>query len=261
MTGCANPAEYSLPLYLADCAALIARLDIESVDWIGTSMGALIGMMLAAQRDSPIRKLVLNDAGAFVSGAGLNRIGGYLGNDATFESIEAMEATVRRDHAPYGPLSDAQWRKLTIDSAREKPGGGYGFNYDPRLADPYKAGPLGDVDLWSVWDAVCCPTLLLRGENSDIVSREVAEAMTERGPKATLVEFAGIGHAPQLLSEDQIGAVRDFSARMRRVRGTAASRACKVERRLSLSFRSLYRWRPPIGNPPCRPSCNCVTLA
>lgn len=205
-----NPAEYSLPLYLADCAALIARLDIESVDWIGTSMGALIGMMLAAQRNSPIRKLVLNDAGAFVSGAGLNRIGGYLGNDATFESIEAMEATVRRDHAPYGPLSDAQWRKLTIDSAREKPGGGYGFNYDPRLADPYKAGPLGDVDLWSVWDAVCCPTLLLRGENSDIVSREVAEAMTERGPKATLVEFAGIGHAPQLLSEDQIGAVRDF---------------------------------------------------
>ena len=206
----ANPAEYSFPLYLADCAALIARLDVENVDWIGTSMGALIGMMLAAQRGSPIRRLVLNDAGAFVSGEGLNRIGGYLGNQTTFDSIEAMEAAVRRDHAPYGSLTDAQWRKLTIDSAREKPGGGYIFNYDPRLGDPYKAGPVGDVDLWSVWDAVRCPTLLLRGEQSDIVTREVAEAMTERGPKAALVEFPGIGHAPQLLSEDQIGAVRDF---------------------------------------------------
>ncbi|HKN28229.1 MAG TPA: alpha/beta hydrolase [Roseiarcus sp.] len=206
----ANPADYSFPLYLADCAALIARLDVESVDWLGTSMGALIGMMLAAPSGSPIRKLVLNDAGAFVSGEGLNRIGGYLGADPTFESIEAMEAAVRRNNAPYGPLTDAQWRKLTIDSAREKPGGGYGFNYDPRLGDPYKAGPVGDVDLWAFWDAVRCPTLLMRGEKSDIISRDVAEAMTERGPRAKLVEFPGIGHAPQLLSDDQIGAVRDF---------------------------------------------------
>ena len=204
------PAEYAYPVYLADCAALIARLDVESVDWIGTSMGALIGMMLAAQSGSPIRKLVLNDAGAFVSGEGLNRIGGYLGADPTFASIEAMEAAVRENSAPYGPLTDAQWRKLTIDSAREKPGGGYGFNYDPRLGDPYKAGPVGDVDLWAFWDAVRCPTLLLRGEQSDIVPRDVAEAMTERGPRAKLVEFPGIGHAPQLLSDDQIGAVRDF---------------------------------------------------
>jgi pimeloyl-ACP methyl ester carboxylesterase len=206
----ANPADYAFPLYLADCAALLARLDVESVDWIGTSMGALIGMMLAAQRGSPIRKLVLNDAGAFVSGEGLNRIGGYLGADPTFASIEAMEAALRRNNTPYGSLTDAQWRKLTIDSAREKPGGGYGFNYDPRLGDPYKAGPVGDVDLWAFWDAVRCPTLLLRGEKSDIVSRDVAEAMTKRGPKAKLVEFPGIGHAPQLLSDDQIGAVRDF---------------------------------------------------
>ena len=206
----ANPADYAFPLYLADCAALLARLDVESVDWIGTSMGALIGMMLAAQSGSPIRKLVLNDAGAFVSGEGLNRIGGYLGADPTFASIEAMEAAVRKNNAPYGPLTDAQWRKLTIDSAREKPGGGYGFNYDPRLGDPYKAGPVGDVDLWAFWDSVRCPTLLLRGEQSDIVPRDVAEAMSERGPQAKLVEFPGIGHAPQLLSDDQIGAVRDF---------------------------------------------------
>ncbi len=205
----ANAAEYSFPAYLADCASLIARLDVERVDWIGTSMGALIGMMLAAQRQTPIRKLVLNDAGAFVSDEGLNRIGGYLGDDRTFESIGAMEAAVRANNAPYGQLTDAQWRKLTTDSAREKPGG-YGFNYDPRLGDPYKAGPVGDVDLWAVWDAVRCPTLVLRGEKSDILPREVAEAMTRRGPKTKLVEFAGVGHAPQLLADDQIAEVRDF---------------------------------------------------
>ncbi len=209
----ANPTDYAFPLYLADCAALIARLDVESLDWIGTSMGALIGMMLAAQPGSPIRKLVLNDAGAFVSCEGLNRIGSYLGKDPTFGSIETMEAVVRFNNAPFGPLTDTEWRKLTVDSAREKPGGGYGFNYDPRLGDPYKSGPVGDVDLWAVWDSVRCPTLLLRGEKSDVLSREVAEAMTERGPKAKLVEFPGIGHAPQLLSDDQIGAVQDFLLR------------------------------------------------
>ena len=205
----AASGDYSFPLYLADCAALIARLDVDSVDWIGTSMGALIGMMLAAQKASPIRKLVLNDAGAFVAKEGLDRIGEYLGTDPTFDSIEAMEAAVRTNSAPYGPLTDAEWRKLTEDSLRKKPSG-YGFNYDPRLGDPFKAGPVGDVDLWAVWDAVRRPTLLLRGEVSDMITRDVAEAMTQRGPKARLLEFPGIGHAPQLLSEDQIGAVRDF---------------------------------------------------
>jgi len=206
----ANPTEYSFPTYLADCAALIARLDVETLDWVGTSMGALLGMMLAAQKDSPIRRLVLNDAGAFVMKEGLNRIGAYLGSGATFASIEAMEAAVRRNNAPYGNLSDAQWRKITLDSAKELPDGRFGFNYDPHLGDVYKAGPVGDVDLWGVWDAVRCPTLVLRGEESDVLSHEAAEEMTRRGPRATLVEFAGIGHAPQLLSEDQIGVVRDF---------------------------------------------------
>jgi pimeloyl-ACP methyl ester carboxylesterase len=199
------------PLYLADCVALVARLDVESVDWLGTSMGALIGMMLAALRGSPIRKLVLNDAGgAFVAKEGLNRIGAYLGNDPAFDSLDALEADVRANNAPFGALTDDQWRKIALDSARKRPGGGYGFAYDPRVADPFKAGPVGDVDLWPVWDAVQCPTLLLRGEMSDMLQRDVAEAMTRRGPKANLVEFKGVGHAPALLSDDQIGAVRDF---------------------------------------------------
>ena len=205
-----NSAEYAFPTYLSDCAGLIARLDVEAVEWVGTSMGALIGMLLAAQPGAPIRKLVVNDAGPFVSKEGLNRIGAYLGTGATFESIEAMETAVRTNNAPYGPLTDAQWRKVTLDSARQLPDGRLGYNYDPRLGDPYKSGPVGDVDLWPFWDAVSCPVLVLRGEHSDVLGREVAQAMTQRGPKARLVEFAGLGHAPQLLAEDQIGVVRDF---------------------------------------------------
>jgi pimeloyl-ACP methyl ester carboxylesterase len=170
-------------------------------------------MMLAAQKGGPIRQLVLNDGGAFVSADGLNRIDGYLGDDRTCESIESMEAAVRVNNAPYGLLTNVQWRKLTIDSAREKRCG-YGFNYDTRLGDPYKAGPVADVDLWAVWDAVRCPTLIVRGESSDILAHEVAKDMTVRGPKAKLVQFAGIGHAPQLLSDDQIHACATFSCRV-----------------------------------------------
>ena len=112
--------------------------------------------------------------------------------------------------ASFGPLTDAQWRKMARDSARERSEGGWGFAYDPRIGDAVKQGPLEDVDLWSVWEAVRCPTLILRGASSDLLTREVAEDMTRRGPKAKLVQFAGIGHAPALLDDDQIAIVRDF---------------------------------------------------
>jgi pimeloyl-ACP methyl ester carboxylesterase len=203
------PAEYGYPLYLADCAALIARLDVESVDWLGTSMGGLIGMMLAAQRESPIRKLVINDIGPFVSKVGLERIRGYVGLDPTFPSLQALEAALRANYATFGALTDAQWGKMARDSMREKPGG-FGLAYDPRIGDAFKEGPLEDVDMWPVWEAIRCPTLVLRGALSDLLSREAAQEMSRRGPKARLVEFEGVGHAPALLSEDQIAVVRSF---------------------------------------------------
>ena len=206
----ATPAEYAFSLYLAHCAALIARLDVERVDWLGTSMGCHVGMMLAAQPGNPIRKLVLNDLGAFVSKEALAWLGSYVGADPTFDSLEAMERAVRLNGAGLGALTGAEWRKMTEDSARPKPGGGWGFAYDPHLGDALKADELPDVDLWPVWDAVDCPTLLLRGANSNVLAREVAEKMTRTGPKAKLVEFAGVGHAPPLLSDDQIETVREF---------------------------------------------------
>jgi pimeloyl-ACP methyl ester carboxylesterase len=195
----AKPAEYSFPLYLADIAALIARLDVESLDWLGTSMGGLMGMLIAAQPGNPIRRLALNDVGAFVPKAALERINAYVGLDPTFPSLEAMEVAMRAIYATFGPMTDAQMRRMTQISARQKPDGGYGFAYDAHIADAARAAPTADVDLWPVWDAVRCPTLVLRGAVSDILPPEVAREMTRRGPKATLVEFPGIGHAPPLL--------------------------------------------------------------
>lgn len=201
-----NTDDYGYPQYLADMTALIARAGVSHVDWIGTSMGGLIGMLLAAQPRSPIRRLVINDVGPFIPKAALARIADYLGRPITFTSLDQLEQELRSIAAPFGPLSDAQWRHLALHSARRLDGGGYGFNYDPGIKDAFQQ-QLDDVDLWPLWDRVACPTLLLRGEQSDILRRQDALAMTERGPKARLIEFAGVGHAPALMSDDQIAAV------------------------------------------------------
>ena len=204
------PSEYGYPVYMQDCAALIARLDVDNIDWLGTSMGGLIGMMLAAQPGNPIRKLVVNDIGPFISKVGLERIASYVGHDPTFASLDSLEAALRANFASFGQLSEIQFRKMARDSAREKPGGGWGFAYDPRIGDAFKRGPIDDIDLWSMWEAIRRPTLVLRGALSDLLPREAAEEMTRRGPKARLREFPGVGHAPALLSDDQISVVRDF---------------------------------------------------
>jgi pimeloyl-ACP methyl ester carboxylesterase len=205
-----NGAEYAYPLYVQDCAALIARLDVGTVDWLGTSMGGIIGMMVASQSGTPIRKLVLNDIGPYLAKEGLERIASYVGVDPTFPSLEAFEQALRTLAAPFGALTDAQWRKMTRDMARQRPEGGWGFAYDQRIADAFKAGPIKDVDMWPMWETIRCPTLVLRGADSDLLTHEVAKEMTLRGPKAKLVELPGIGHAPALVGEDQIGVVRDF---------------------------------------------------
>ena len=205
-----NPADYAFPRYLADIATLLARLDVESVDWLGTSMGGLIGMFLAATPGNPIRRLALNDVGAFVSGEGLRNIAAVAGREDAYPSIDAMAAAFRPALASWGPLTDAQLRHLVENGARLTPEGAYRVNYDLHILDAMKAAPPQDVDLWRIWDVLKCPTLVLRGANSDILSSEVANAMTARGPGAKLIEFSGVGHAPALLTDDQIGAVRDF---------------------------------------------------
>src|SRR5262249_19434904 len=153
--------DYNYPLYLADMTALIARLDVPRVDWLGTSMGGLIGMLLAAIQDAPIRKLVLNDIGALIPRVGLERIASYVGLDPSFPDPGALEATLRQLAAPFGPLTDAQWHLLATHSIRRKPDGSIGFNYDPKIAEAMRQGPIEDIPLWPTWDAITTSTLVL----------------------------------------------------------------------------------------------------
>lgn len=206
-----NPMEYAIPTYAADMVTLIARLDVESVHWVGTSMGGLIGMMLAALPDTPISRMVLNDVGPVVTAVSLERIGAYVGKAPRLPSIEAAEQLVRLVSAPFGPHTDAQWRFLTEHVVRREADGAYRMHYDPAIAVPFNASaPHKDMALWSFWDAMRCPTMAIRGEHSDLLTRETLAQMAARGPRAKTVELAGIGHAPTLIQPDQVALVRAF---------------------------------------------------
>jgi pimeloyl-ACP methyl ester carboxylesterase len=205
----AEPADYVFPTYLATLTALIARSGAEVVDWVGTSMGGLLGIAIAAQPGSPIARLVVNDAGPVIEPAALARIGTYVGLDPTFATFDEIEAYIRSVSAPFGPLTDAQWRHLTATNVRQRGDGRWGLAYDPGIAVPFRAAP-APADLWGLWDAIRCPTLVLRGADSDLLSTATAAAMQQRGPRATVVEFAGIGHAPTLLDPTQVAPVLAF---------------------------------------------------
>jgi pimeloyl-ACP methyl ester carboxylesterase len=205
-----DPAQYVYPTYLAALSALIARLDAPSVDWIGTSMGGLAGMMLAAQTGTPIARLVVNDVGPFIPKAALERIAGYVGETPRFASLQEVEQYLRRVAAPFGALSDAQWRHLAEHGATQD-AQGWRLHYDPAIATPFLAAPAADVDLWPLWSRITCPTLVVRGADSDLLLAETAERMTARTDGGVrLVTFAGCGHAPALMDAAQISAVADF---------------------------------------------------
>jgi pimeloyl-ACP methyl ester carboxylesterase len=207
----ADPMLYQLPQYLSDMVTLVARLDVEQVEWLGTSMGGLIGMALAAQPGTPVRRLVINDAGPVVSKASLERIATYVGMAPVFADLAAAEKYVRAVSATFGPHTDAEWRFLTEVVMRKNADGTLRLHYDPKLAEPFrKLMPEKDLELWALWDAIQCPTLVLRGAQSDLLTRQTCEQMHGRGAKAKVVEIPDVGHAPTLLHADQIGIVRDF---------------------------------------------------
>lgn len=211
----ASEDAYGYPQYMADMAAVIARGHAAAVDWVGTSMGGLIGMMLAAQPRTPIRRLVINDVGPFVPKEALKRLADYVGADPHFADFDEGLAYIKRIHAPFGDLSDAQWHHLASHSLRpDDREGGYRLAYDPKIGAPFRdPGGIEDVDLWKLWDQIQCPVLVLRGAHSDLLLPETAERMTRRGPKAELIEVPNCGHAPALLDADQIGAITDWLAR------------------------------------------------
>jgi len=206
-----NPMDYVAPTYVNAMVALIARLGVDSVHWVGTSMGGLIGMALASLPETPITRLVLNDVGPVITAVSLERIGTYVGKAPRFHSVDAAEQYVRAVSAPFGPHSDSQWRFLTEHVVRSDPAGGYRMHYDPAIAVPFnEEKEHKDIDLWKIYDAIRCPTLLVRGEYSDLLTRETAAQMAARGPRARLAEMKGIGHAPTLVHPDQIAVVREF---------------------------------------------------
>jgi pimeloyl-ACP methyl ester carboxylesterase len=244
----ADKGDYRFSTYLSDAAALIARITAPAppvhmgilrgnlggarksadgpaqIDWVGTSMGGLIGMLLAAKRGSPIRRLVLNDVGAFISWGSLYRLKGYVAGGGAFKSMAEVEAYLREACAPFGPLSDEQWRHLAEHSAVAGDEGRYHLRYDPAIGDTMRVSspdpelPLGPnflagIDLWATWAEVRCPTLVLRGAESDVLSRDTLARMRALRPDTEVLELAGIGHAPALMSYDQIAAVREFLLR------------------------------------------------
>ena len=205
-----DKTDYTYPLYVNDMAMLLARLDAERMDWVGTSMGGLIGMFLASYAGTPIHRLLVNDVGPFIPAAGLKRVAKYVGQTVIWDTFEAMDSALRVYASVFGKLTDEQWRHMLIHSSRQLDDGRYTMGYDPGIADIFKTLELKDIDLWPVWDAIRCPTLILRGAYSDVLTQADAIAMTERGPKAKLIELPGMGHAPALMSDDQIAIVRDW---------------------------------------------------
>jgi pimeloyl-ACP methyl ester carboxylesterase len=207
----ADKNDYDYVTYVSAAAAVIAYSGAQQVDWVGTSMGGLIGMMVAAQPNAPIRKMVINDVGPFLPKAALERIGSYVGTDPRYRSFEELEQALRTNSAPFGPLTDVQWRFLAEHYAKRLNDGGWTSHYDPGIAHNIrKTQPAQDVALWPIWQQVKCPVLVLRGAQSDLLNAETAKQMQDRPAPTKVVEFPGIGHAPALLDDGQIGIVRDW---------------------------------------------------
>jgi pimeloyl-ACP methyl ester carboxylesterase len=202
--------DYNYPTYCADIAALIARLHTEQVDWVGTSMGGIIGMLLAAQPNAPVRRLVINDIGPFIPRTALERIGQYLGAGPHFDSLTDAASYLRHVHAGFGPLTDDQWVHLARHSVHHATGGQYSLMYDPAIALPFKTEPMQDINMWDTWERIRCPVLVLRGIESDVLLEETAAEMQTRGPPTEVVQFRDIGHAPALMAKDQIDTIRNW---------------------------------------------------
>ena len=218
----ADPQGYQLPTYVADMLQLLVQLKPTTLDWVGTSMGGLIGMLLCAYAPSvgaSVRRLVLNDVGPVIQWQALQRIGQYLGKSGQFATVQEAADAMWAISSSFGPHTPAQWLALSQPMLKPVPspqgGTALMLHYDPAIALPFGAmtaqqAQEGEAFLWQAYDAISAQTLLLRGAQSDLLSVATAQQMTQRGPQAQLVEFAGVGHAPTLIAPDQVDAVADF---------------------------------------------------
>jgi pimeloyl-ACP methyl ester carboxylesterase len=203
-----DPVDYNYPVYCGDMATLIASLHAETVDWLGTSMGGIIGMIMASLPGSPVRKLVMNDVGSLVPKASLVRIGQYVGREATYESLDALEAAMR-SVSPFGDLSAEQWRHLSMHVAKHDEQGKWRFRYDPGIGKNFHATPPADVDLRYYWNQVHGPVMVIRGEHSDLLTAATLDEMKMRAHTEAYI-VKDTGHAPMLMDDAQVGAIRRF---------------------------------------------------
>jgi len=201
---------YSLDTYVAHMSGLLDHLGFEGIDWVGTSLGGLIGMRLAAERPELIRRLVLNDIGPELEFEGVKAIAGYVGQDPRFKRLGDVAEYLKKVHADFGELTDAQWSEMTTHSIMRHPDGAYGLHYDPGIGLPFRSVTKPPPSSWDQWEQIACPVLLLRGERSKLLSAATAARMAKTGPRAQVVTIKSVGHAPALMSEDQISVIRDF---------------------------------------------------
>ncbi len=218
-----DPQRYQVPTYVGDCLQLLGHLHREApltvLDWVGTSMGALIGMLLCGTPDLPlpvpVRRLVINDIGPTMQWQALQRIGAYVGETGRFETEAQGAQVLAQLSATFGPHTPEQWMALSRPMLRPLPEGGFTLHYDPAIGLPFRSvteedARKGEDALWQAWDRITAQTLLLRGAESDLLSPATAGAMTQRGPRARLLEFPGVGHAPTLVTPDQHRPVVSF---------------------------------------------------
>ncbi len=218
-----DPMGYQLPNYAGDMLAMLAQLQqsapVQTLDWVGTSMGGLIGMAICGTPKlplpAPVRRLVLNDVGPAIQWQALARIGTYLGNTGRFDSVRQAADAMWTISASFGPHSPEQWLALSQAMVKPLPQGGFTLHYDPAIAVPFRtineeSAAQGEAALWQLYDNIQAKTLLTRGAQSDLLARETAQAMTQRGPRARLVEFEGVGHAPTFVNQEQVEAVASF---------------------------------------------------
>lgn len=211
-----DPQGYQIPTYAADMLTLLAHLQaqapIQALDWLGTSMGGLIGLVMAGQAGLPlpvpVRRLVINDVGPVIEWSALQRIGAYLGQPVRFADEAQAAAGLWLISSSFGPHTPEQWLALTRPMLKPLPDGGLGLHYDPAIAVPFRsltqaAAQAGEAALWQLYDHIQAQTLLLRGADSDLLSVETAAAMAQRGPRAQVVEWPGVGHAPTLVAQAQ----------------------------------------------------------
>ena len=218
-----DPMAYQIGTYAGDMLAMLAQLHqqatITTLDWVGTSMGGLIGMAVCGTPKLPIpvpvRRLVLNDVGPTIEWQALQRIGTYLGSTGKFESVQHAADAMWAISTSFGPHTPQQWLALSEPMVKPLPEGGFTLHYDPAIAVPFRsvdeaAAAQGQATLWHLYDNIQAQTLLVRGAISDLLSKETALAMTQRGPRARLIEIEGVGHAPTFVTDNQVEPVASF---------------------------------------------------